>query len=125
MRSKAQLRKGKFMKPKELENYVDEFLKVAIQKCGNLDEAQDLCQEVMLAALNYLASVKEINDIKAWLSGVMNRKFYDALRRKYKLPIVSIDDAALFTAADEIEAITGIDEACRKQSLYRFYHLFT
>ena len=99
------------MKPSELEKYVDYFLKIAIQKCGNLDEAQDLCQEVMLAALQYLRSGKEINDIKAWLSGVMNRKFYDTLRRKYKLPTVSIDDAALVAADDEIEAVTDVDEA--------------
>jgi RNA polymerase sigma-70 factor (ECF subfamily) len=105
------------MEPSELEQYVDYFLKIAIQKCGNLDEAQDLCQEVMLAALNYIAGDKEINDVKAWLSGVMNRKFYDALRRKYKLPTVSIDDAALIAADDEIGAVTDIDEAeeLRKQ----------
>lgn len=105
------------MKQRELVKHVEYFLKVAIQKCGNLDEAQDLCQEVMLAALNYLANGQEINDIKAWLSGVMNRKFYDTLRRKYKLPTVCIDDAALVTTDDEIEAITDIDEAeeLRKQ----------
>ena len=105
------------MKPRELESYVEYFLKVAIQKCGNLDEAQDLCQEVMLAALSFLASGKEISDIKAWLSGVMNRKFYDALRRKYKLPTVSIDDAAMIATDDEINMITDINEAeeLRKQ----------
>jgi len=105
------------MKPNELEEYVDDFLKVAIQKCGNLDEAQDLCQEVMLAALQYLKNGKEINDIKAWLSVVMNRKFYDTLRKKYKLPTVSIDDAVLVAADDEIEAVTDLDEAeeLRKQ----------
>ncbi|MCL2406604.1 MAG: RNA polymerase sigma factor [Defluviitaleaceae bacterium] len=105
------------MKPKELEDYVEYFLKVAIQKCGNLDEAQDLCQETMLAALNYLASRKEIRDIKAWLSSVMNRKFYDALRRKYKLPSISIDNAVMLVADNEIEAITDIGEAeeLRKQ----------
>jgi len=105
------------MKQRELENYVEYFLKVAIQKCGNLDEAQDLCQEVMLAALNYLASGKEIVDIKAWLSSVMNRKFYDALRKKYKLPTISIDDAALLTADNEVEAIADINKAeeLRKQ----------
>jgi len=105
------------MKPRELENYVEYFLKIAIQKCGNLDEAQDLCQEVMLAALKYMASDKEIVDMKKWLSGVMNRKFYDALRRKYKLPTVSIDDAAMIVIEDEIEVTTDIDEAeeLRKQ----------
>ncbi|MCL2405157.1 MAG: RNA polymerase sigma factor [Defluviitaleaceae bacterium] len=105
------------MKPRGLENYVEYFLKVAIQKCGNLDEAQDLCQEVMLAALKYMASGKEISDIKAWLSGVMNRKFYDALRRKYKLPTISINDVAMIIDDDESDVITDIDEAeeLRKQ----------
>ena len=44
------------MKRSELEKYVDYVLKIAIVRCGNLDEAQDLCQETILAALNCLSN---------------------------------------------------------------------
>ncbi|MDR2145753.1 MAG: hypothetical protein LBE91_04765 [Tannerella sp.] len=54
------LLREKFMKPKELEKYVNYILKIAVMKCGNLDEAQDLCQETMLAALKYLSDGKKL-----------------------------------------------------------------
>jgi RNA polymerase sigma-70 factor (ECF subfamily) len=98
------------MKLNELEKYVDYFLKIAIQKCGNLGEAQDLCQETMLAALIYMADGKEISDIKSWLGGVMNRKFYDSLRRKYKLPTVSIDSIEI-SGEDDFDTIVNADES--------------
>ena len=60
----------------------------ALKKSGSLNDAEDLTQEVLLAALQY---PKEIIDMKAWLSKVLNNKFYDMLRVKYKLPTISID----------------------------------
>lgn len=72
----------------EIQNHMDYLFKVALKKCGRFNEAEDLVQEVLLAALQY---PKEIQDIKAWLLMVLNHKYYDMLRKKYKLPIISID----------------------------------
>ncbi|MDD4495443.1 MAG: sigma-70 family RNA polymerase sigma factor [Eubacteriales bacterium] len=72
----------------EIQNYTEYLFRAAMKKCGNLNDAEDLTQEVLLAALQY---PKEIMDIKSWLSMVLNHKYYDMLRRKYKLPTVSID----------------------------------
>lgn len=72
----------------EIQNYTEYLFRVAMKKCENLSDAEDLTQEVLLAALQYQT---EIADIKSWLSMVLNHKYYDMLRRKYKLPTVSID----------------------------------
>lgn len=72
----------------EIQNHMEYLFRVALKKCGNLNDAEDLTQEVLLAALQY---PKEIADIKSWLCIVLNNKYYDMLRRKYKLPTVSID----------------------------------
>lgn len=71
-----------------LEQHMNYLFSAALKKCGNFQDAEDLTSEVLLAALN---SPKEINDIKSWLSVVLNHKYYDMLRKKYKQPIVSIN----------------------------------
>jgi len=99
------------MTPGELAKYADMFLKIAVQKCGNLDQAQELCQETLLAALVAIRRGTHINDPKAWLSGTMNHKYYDALRRKYKLPTVSIDDIGELPDDSGAQALLHTQEA--------------
>ena len=99
------------MTPGELAKYADMFLKIAVQKCGNLDQAQELCQETLLAALVAIRRGTLIDDPKAWLSGTMNHKYYDALRRKYKLPTVSIDDISEVPDDSGTQALLRTQEA--------------
>ena len=81
------------------------LLSIAIAKCGNLEDAQDITQDTMLAALVYLKKGRRIENSKAFLSTLLNRKYYDMLRRKYKLPTVSIGED--FDIADD----SGIEDA--------------
>lgn len=76
------------MQSSEIQNYMEYLFRIALKKCGNLNDAEDLTQEVLLAALQY---PKEIMDMKLWLSSALNNKYFDMLRKKYKLPTVSID----------------------------------
>lgn len=71
-----------------IQKYMEYLFCVALKKCGNLNDAEDLTQEVLLAALQYQ---KEIADIKSWLCMVLNHKYYDMLRKKHNLPTVSMD----------------------------------
>lgn len=73
----------------EIQNYTEYLFRIALKKCGNLNDAEDLTQEVLLCALQY---PKDISDPKAWLSSVLNHKFYDMLRRKYRYPTISIEE---------------------------------
>ena len=71
-----------------IEQHMNYLFSAALKKCGNFQDAEDLTSEVLLAALHY---PKEIQDIKSWLSSVLNHKYYDMLRKKYKQPTVSIN----------------------------------
>lgn len=96
------------MQSKDLENHIEFLLSAALQKCGNIYDAEDLTQETLLAALSYMARGKAIQDVKAWLLVVMGRKFNDMLRKRYKQPIVSIGDG--FDIVDENALIKLNDE---------------
>ena len=76
------------MQNKNLENQIDFLLSAALQKCGNIYDAEDLTQETLLAALAFLARGNTIQDMRAWLLTVMNRRFNDMLRKKYRQPTV-------------------------------------
>jgi len=71
----------------KIENYTEYLFSAALQKSQNLHDAEDLTQEVLLSALSYAG---EVGNVKAWLSSVLNHKYYDMLRRKYKMPTVCI-----------------------------------
>lgn len=72
----------------EIQKYTEYLFRIALKKCGDINDAEDLTQEVLLSYLSY---PKEISNVKAWLSTVLSHKYNDMLRKKYKLPLVSID----------------------------------
>ncbi|WP_026517508.1 RNA polymerase sigma factor [Butyrivibrio sp. MC2021] len=80
------------MNKNKLTEYADILMKVAISKCDNLEDAKDLVQETLLAALTSINKGKEISDTKNWLMTVLNHKYYDMLRQKYRKPTVCIDE---------------------------------
>ena len=100
----------------DIENIMNYLFSAALKKCGNFEDAEDLTSETLLAALKY---PKEIKDIKKWLSGVLNHKYYDMLRRKYKLPTVSInlitEDIPDF---EEEQADVPSDDEIRREVAY-------
>lgn len=79
------------MEKYELTKYAEYLLKIAVGKCDNVNDAQDITQETLLAALNVLNAGKTIEQPEKWLAAVLNRKYYDLLRQKYRRPTVCID----------------------------------
>jgi RNA polymerase sigma-70 factor (ECF subfamily) len=95
-----------------LENQTNLLLSAALQKCGNLDEARDLTQDALLAALDYIAKGNKINDMRGWLLTVLNRRFYQKLRKKYQIPTVTIGECFDITdESDCFESVVNIGEA--------------
>ena len=76
------------MEKNDIGKYTEQLFSAALKKCGSFEDAEDLASEAVLAALKYKG---EIKDMKKWLSAVLDHKYYDMLRRKYKLPTVSIN----------------------------------
>lgn len=77
----------------EIVNYTKYLFAAALKKSGNLEDAEELTQEVLLAALAFQKRGGEIGNMRSWLSSTLNHKWYDTLRQKYKLPAISIDMA--------------------------------
>lgn len=75
----------------EILNYAEYLFSAALKKSGNLSDAEDLTQETLLAALAYQNRGGEIANMQSWLAATLNHKWADMLRRRYKLPTVSID----------------------------------
>ena len=97
---------GTKMQYDEIYKHLDLILSMALQKCNNLSDAEDLAQETMLDAISYLASGKIIENPKAYLITVLNRKYYSILRKKYHLPTVTISDG--FDILDEENFVDDI-----------------
>lgn len=79
------------MNTDKLTEYADYLLQTAICRVNNICDAEDLVQETLLAALTVIEQGKQIDNLKSWLVTVLNRKYYDVLRRKYRKPTISID----------------------------------
>ncbi len=96
----------------EIQNELDFLLSAALSKCGALTDAEELVQETVLSALTYLARGNEIYNLRAFLRAVMHRRWNDMLRKKYKLPTVSIgEDFDLIDDTDYTENLLPEDEA--------------
>lgn len=104
------------MNKENLTEYADFLLNTALYKCGNIADAQDLVQDTLLAALAAVER-KSINDPKAWLTAVLNRRYYDLLRRKYNKPTVSFDVAG--DIPDSGEIYDGIEKSAEAEEIRR------
>lgn len=105
------------MPNKDLGSQINFLLGVAFRKCGSLEDAQDLVQETLLASIAYLSKGKTIEEPKAWLLTVLNRKYYDTLRKKYNYPKVTIGE--YFDIADDNLAIDEIEKSDEAEAIRR------
>jgi len=100
------------MQTHEIESHTNFLLSAALNKCRNLEDAQDLTQDTLLAALTYISNGNVINDARGWLLTVLNRKFYYKLRQKYKISVVSIgSETDIIDETNFIENIVKTDDA--------------
>ena len=101
----------------EINNYVEYLFALALHKCGNLHDAEDLTQDTLLAAYQYIRRGGEIANMKYWLTSTLSHKWNDKLRKKYKLPTISID-----MIPDDVEDDVKVDgptaEEVRREVAY-------
>ena len=106
------------MDTEKLTEYADYLLQCAMYKVHNLNDAGDLVQETFLAALTAMEKGERENvpfrpdNLRGWLVTVLDRKYYDLLRRKYRRPTVSIDLVQDFADGNDIS------EALEKTAFY-------
>lgn len=101
----------------EINNYVEYLFALALHKCGDLHDAEDLTQDTLLAAYQYIRRGGEITNIKYWLTSTLSHKWNDKIRKKYKLPTISID-----IIPDDVEDDVKVDgptaEEVRREVAY-------
>lgn len=101
----------------KLEEWMEALLSMAMAKCQNLEDAQDLTQETLLSYLAYKAGGKCVDNDMAFLRTVLTRKYYDLLRRKYHFPKIVIDAETLDTEPLICEEEDFVEEIlCREQA---------
>lgn len=71
----------------ELLQQADYLLELALFKTNNFDDAEDIVQETLIAGFNAVKSKIEVQNPKAFLSGILNHKVADKLRQKYSRPV--------------------------------------
>ena len=75
----------------EIIKYVEYLFALALRKCGDVNDAEDLTQETLLAAFQYINRGGIIVNMKYWLTSVLSNKWNETLRKKYRLPLVWVD----------------------------------
>ncbi len=90
------------MNKNELTEYADYLLQTALYKVQNISDAEDLVQETLVEGLIAIHRNKPVENPKNWLVTVLNRKYYDMLRKKYRKPVVSIDTVSEIPVSDNI-----------------------
>jgi len=75
------------MEIEEMLAHVDYLMHIAGSKCDSWEDAQDLVQETILDGLHAIRKGVDINNARNWLCTVLNRKYYDLLREKYRKPL--------------------------------------
>ena len=104
---------------KEITKYAEYLFSVAMKKCGNVDDAEDITQDTLLEALRFIKRGGNISNMKYWLISVLSNKWNESLRKKYRLPLVSVDAVPdIEDRADENEANRPTDEQVRREVAY-------
>ena len=75
------------MEIEEMLAQADCLMHIAVSKCDSWEDAQDLVQETILDGLHAIRKGVDINNARNWLCTVLNRKYYDLLREKYRKPL--------------------------------------
>lgn len=90
------------MNKNELTEYADYLFKTAMHMVDNIEDAEDLVHEALMAALVAVHQNKPVENPKSWLVAVLHRKYYDMLRRKYRKGTVSIDMIGEIPALEDV-----------------------
>ncbi len=73
------------------EEHVREVYRFIYYKVGNREDAEDLTQDVMMAAFKGLKNFRGEAKFRNWCYEIAKRKIADLWREKYKMPTVDID----------------------------------
>lgn len=69
-----------------LAEHGDYLFRYALCRCRDPHVAEDLVQETLLAALSACVRREGTSSVRTWLTGILNHKHIDFLRKRYRIP---------------------------------------
>lgn len=91
----------------DLQQHRPYLLRYAMLQLRNPDQAEDVVQETLLAALEGRARFSGNSSVKTWLTGILKHKVIDAIRRKSReQPLTGGDDG---TDAETVDSLFKSD----------------
>ena len=85
-----------------VKNYYGDLYRWARYKVSDAHIAEDLVQEVFLAAADSLDKFKKQSSPKTWLFQILNHKLVDYYRKKNSTQVFSMEEAQLFEVTDTL-----------------------
>lgn len=73
-----------------IENYSKRLLNRAYYLLSNKEDAEDIVQEVFLAAYAKRESLLDVHSVEAWLLGILHHKVTDIYKERYRRPMAGL-----------------------------------
>ncbi len=81
------------------------------KRCSNITDAEDITQEIFIAAYNNLSQYDNAKPFSAWIFGIARNKSNEHFRKIKRIPqAVDIDDLPELSHSDSPASIVSIDE---------------
>lgn len=91
------------------EHHIREVYRFIYYKVGNREDAEDITQDVLLAAFDGLKNFRGDASFRNWCYEIAKRKIADLWRDKYKMPTVDIE--AVLGIHTSIETVEDAESA--------------
>lgn len=107
--------------------YLDTVLRVAINSCKSLADAEDITQEVFLKLLNRNESFENDDHARKWLIRVTVNTAHDLWRSSWHqriVPLEELPEEPVFSTEDRSELFLAVQDLPVKlrQVIYLFYY---
>lgn len=91
----------------QIEPYLEGLFRLAYRFCGNVHDAEDIVQDVVLKLHAKNIDISKYENPRTWLSKVLHRHFIDHYRRRIRSPVDHAEDISL--GGDSDNALDGYD----------------
>ena len=96
-----------------LRPHMNMAFRLAYRFSGNVDDAEDLLQDLMIKLYARRIDLTEIEQLQPWLAKTMYRLYVDTIRKKKRSPLsyVDEDDVCMQKADDEFTPLSQIQRS--------------
>ena len=93
-----------------LEKYADMVYRIALTRCGNLENAEDIFQEVFLKFSEKMPKFENDEHEKAWFIRVTINLTKNAKNEKWNKKIIQLDENIIFEEKEESDVFSAVCE---------------